>query len=344
MSAEVIQLVDQPRQQMVAFNQQEVEAMFGLGPAALSLYFWLRVWMDYATGRVGITRPISYEMMRTYLEEHTERGRGVQRDKGLSLDQVRRRIARLEGRGLVRRLGTEHLVFSMPLAMTKQVREFQTRRSSATVAATPTTSIGAGLQGDVGRGAEPYPPHIRDHGLLSTSPPATTACTSGRRDDEPPVVAAAIEEDEPEMSQQDLRAGVFGMLLKQHDIRVRDGEASKAARWAERGLTEAQVKQAIGKAKALRQSQASTAAIPINLIDALLRDANPPRSSRRDAGQSQKQPAGIQGWRSDSASIRRKARELGMTEQLVADGNKQRMETIHELAERVAQRLQEGGA
>lgn len=338
-------------------SPEEMDALHGAGPLACWVYVCLRSWMDFETGLVGLTRALSREMLCTYAETHTPRGSGTQVSRP-SLKEIRGAIEALVRHHLLVRKGGDLLVFSMPMARTGNVRSLQTGPSEGRIQGRPLASVGAGLRGGEVVDNLPYRANNRESDCLSTQQAAVVHVPEVAATQ--PDAAAAASNDElteakppmREPTQQELERDARQVqvdeledVLTKHDIRFTAPD-KRIDSWVVRGIEAKHVLAAIGKAKARRAKEQSTQAIWIGFIDLLLnsdiKPARKPKASSTAAGE--KQPSGSQGWRSDSASIRRKARELGMTEQLVADGNKQRMETIHELAERVAQRLQEGGA
>ena len=110
----------------------ELDALYGAGPLAFTLYVWLRSWMDFDSGLVGLSRPISLGMLGAYGERHISRGSG-QQIKRPTPKEVRMALEVLVSGGLlVRSSNPESLVFRMPLASVGKVRPKQTGQSSGT--------------------------------------------------------------------------------------------------------------------------------------------------------------------------------------------------------------------
>lgn len=80
-------------------NQQERDALYGLSHMVRLTYIeGIRPYMDYATGKVGIKRGISYQSLREELYVETQRGRT---GGSPSRQQMRRAVKALERAGLV---------------------------------------------------------------------------------------------------------------------------------------------------------------------------------------------------------------------------------------------------
>ena len=115
--------------QLTTFTNAEFEALYELHHVDYVVYIWLRKYMDYGTGIVGVSRGISRQMLleRTYVPE--TRGRGRQ---SMTVSALRESIGRLIGRGLLGHYGNgQRLIFRMPMAYTGKFRpqEQQPRNS-----------------------------------------------------------------------------------------------------------------------------------------------------------------------------------------------------------------------
>ena len=120
----------------------EVAALHGLGPLAAALYLHLRGWMDYGTGIVGRTRPVSLAMLAAYTESHVPRGGGTQITRP-SEKSLRVALDRLTRAGLLTRERSAGLVFRLALAQTGKVRPFQTGHDEGTQLSTEPGSVKA---------------------------------------------------------------------------------------------------------------------------------------------------------------------------------------------------------
>lgn len=118
--------------QILAITSQEIQALHGAGPLAVCVYLHLRAWMDYGTGVVGKSRPVSLAMLAAFAETHTPRGGGTQIEQP-SEKAIRTALDRLNRAGLLCRLGAERLLFRLPLALTAQARPNQTRHGDGTL-------------------------------------------------------------------------------------------------------------------------------------------------------------------------------------------------------------------
>lgn len=114
---------------LVALTDNELAALFGVGPLGALLYLTLRASMDFTDGTAGRSTPISLHGLAMACETHTTRGAGVQITQP-SEKEIRGALARLQRAGLLRRLAGDRLVFSLPLALTAPVRAFQTGQSA----------------------------------------------------------------------------------------------------------------------------------------------------------------------------------------------------------------------
>ena len=117
--------------QVFTVTSGEMGALHGLGPLSIAIYLHLRQWMDYATGTVGKTRPISLAMIASYLEHHIPKGQGTQITRP-SERNLRTGLDNLVRAGLLIRERATGLVFRLVLAQTGEVRPFQTRREPDT--------------------------------------------------------------------------------------------------------------------------------------------------------------------------------------------------------------------
>lgn len=121
--------------QIIALTDTELDALHGVGPLSFTTYVLMRAWMDYGTGVTGKTRPVSLGMLASYTETHTPRGSGVQIEQA-SEKEVRGSLAKLTRAGLLRRMGGDRLVFSLPMALTASARPKQTGQGAGTVSST----------------------------------------------------------------------------------------------------------------------------------------------------------------------------------------------------------------
>ena len=118
-------------EQVIALTASEIDALHGVGPLAFTVYVLLRQWMDYGTGTVGRTRPVSLAMIRAYTETHTPRGYGTQIEQA-SEKAIRCALDRLIRAHLLQRQRAETLVFKLPMALTAPARPNQTGHDGGT--------------------------------------------------------------------------------------------------------------------------------------------------------------------------------------------------------------------
>lgn len=142
-------------EQIIAFRAAELEALHGAGPLAVSLYLHLRAWMDYGTGVVGRSRPVSLAMLAAHTETHVTRGSGVQIAQE-SEKVIRVALARLVKAGLLSRLAGDRLLFSLPLARTASARPKRTGQGEGTASSTELDAAkpALGLHGKAEPGTE----------------------------------------------------------------------------------------------------------------------------------------------------------------------------------------------
>ncbi len=110
---------------LIALTDTEVDRLFGAGPLAVALYLVLRTAMDYLTGEVGRSTPISLAGLARACETHTPRGAGTQITQPTE-KEIRNALDRLRRIGLLRRLPGDRLVFRLPLALTARARPAHT--------------------------------------------------------------------------------------------------------------------------------------------------------------------------------------------------------------------------
>ena len=129
-------------EQIIALRAIELEALHGTGPLAFTTYILMRSWMDYGTGIVGRSRPLSLAMLAAHTETHITRGMGLQVAQE-SEKAIRVALSRLIGGGLLRRLAGVRLVFLLPLALTASARPKQTGHFEGTISYTEPSTLKA---------------------------------------------------------------------------------------------------------------------------------------------------------------------------------------------------------
>ncbi len=151
-------------EQVIALTASEIDALHGVGPLAFTVYVLLRQWMDYGTGTVGRTRPVSLAMIRAYTETHTRKNKGMHIEQP-SERGIRTALERLIGAGLLQRLSGDRLAFRLPSALTSaSVRPKKTRRTADTLNPAPALAI-SGIEGG-------NPTHIMGHVIQNLYAPA----------------------------------------------------------------------------------------------------------------------------------------------------------------------------
>lgn len=342
----------------VYLTSDELGAMHGCGPLAACLYVWLRSWMDLRTGVVGVSRTISLAMLADYAETHTNRGAGYQVIKP-SPKNVRTALDALARVGLVRRTGSEKLVFRMPMAQTLSLASDEpgTVRAgcegtepgtvSGTEPGTPAdgriASTDAGF--DATRSTNPArnpapnparnpaggkranPAHIRDQSKPSLPQAAYTEVDAVGA---PPVaeiaalgLAKRFEPDPPD-EESARRATALAVAARKLGAQLHSHDP-RVQRWVGQGVTERHVEEAVSIARQRRADEGSVQPIGAGYLDAILRDVlNPPKP---------KAPA----WWSSVALMDAKAREIGIAtarpgEEL--DAYRQRIQAAAAQAER----------
>lgn len=117
--------------QLIALTDAELGTLHGAGPLAVALYIALRHQMDYRTGEVGRSTPISLHGLARATETHIPRGKGFE-IRQPSEKEVRTSLDRLLRAGLLRRMAGDRLAFKLVQALTAQARPFQTGRDEDT--------------------------------------------------------------------------------------------------------------------------------------------------------------------------------------------------------------------
>lgn len=230
--------------QIVAITADELDALHGAGPLSFQVYVLLRTWMDYATGAVGFSRPVSLHMLRAYCETHITRGAGVQLEQP-SEKAIRTALDRLQRSGLLRRAGGDRLAFVLPLALTASTRPEQTRHGGgaekSTERGTGKAAPHAGFATEPGTADTPAPPpnpaHIMNHVLLSST--------------------CALAD-----------------YLRGQDVQTA-GKEDTIAGWRGAGVTLPQLGKAVATARTMRARAGSRQPLNVGFIDSILSAAPP---------------------------------------------------------------------
>lgn len=122
-------------------NQREYSELFAdshISDRERSLYLYLRMHMDYATGLVGAVRKICYQGIREHLEYRPSPG-SKEPAVTLSRDQVKRLLRKLEGYGWIERVHNgnkpgDTMIFRLIYATVGSIRPNEERHRSATEA------------------------------------------------------------------------------------------------------------------------------------------------------------------------------------------------------------------
>ena len=120
---------------LIALTEAELDAMHGAGPLAVALYLELRRLMDYRTGEVGRSTPISLAGLARACESHTPRGKGFE-IRQPSEKEIRTALDRLARAGLLRRLAGDRLAYRLPVALTARARPAHTGQGAGTDSST----------------------------------------------------------------------------------------------------------------------------------------------------------------------------------------------------------------
>lgn len=313
----------------IVLTEHELFVLASCSGVAVKAYLRLRARMDFDSGVVGVRTGISYQALREWTEDETEKGAGMMRVQP-SLQAVRTALAQLARRGLLVRRQTENLVFLLPMARVGSVRANQTQQEPnrgrrANRHTEPNTYL-TGVDASVGAvfGAPdhgvpntepntyptghppPNPTHIR---YPCTPPPQETTCTpdnEGAREDVSGVVfglanhwagrAKASEVPSDQVS----KAGALVGFLRKHGVRCNAMDPRVLA-WVADGVDEALICKAVDKAKDLRGP--SPQPVNVGLLEAIV----------RGLAEEAARPAKAPPWWSSDALAEQKARELGVS-------------------------------
>jgi hypothetical protein len=318
-------------------SMRELDALHGCGPLGMSVYVWLRSWVDLRTGRVGASRPISLQMILAYTETHVPRGAGMQTIKP-SLKELRVVLDRLQRAGLLVRLGGgDALVFRMPLAVlpshaqikqgtvragsdgTEQGTEYGTEHGTEQGARNASihegfepiqgteqgTEYGTEQGTEPGRGKTAIPGTHQRSELKPSTPQAASTTEPGL---EPgPVVASAIAafwsakkigSDQPD-EQVSRRATAMAVLLRTENVPAQAMNPTLIG-WAEQGIRDDQVRAAMVLARQRREAEGSLQQINVGFLNACLQSVLKPPKPKADA------------WWLSVGAMEAKARELGI--------------------------------
>jgi len=236
--------------QMVALTISEIDVLHGAGPLAFQTYVLLRAWMDYTSGIVGRTRPISLSMLRSYTETHTPRGAGLQIEQ-VSEKTIRGAVDRLVRAGMLRRLADDRLSFRLPMALTASARPIHTGHGEGTDLCTKPE-------------AENATPDVRNKGKHGA--PSTSEKTTNR---------AHIMNHGMLLSTGDLVD-----ILERYGVPVA-GYSAALVQWAAAGIQPARLADAITAARSVRQKSGSLQPINAGLIDSILKNGSTPQAQFR---------------------------------------------------------------
>lgn len=161
------------------WSEEENEALQGLSWLAQVIYLRALRWhMDYATGVVGLTRGISYQMLREVAYVEPVPGAHSAGTGDVTISAIRNALKQLEKRGLIaRRSKDRRLVFFLPMASTDNSAQKRSDRGATEERQTSSD------RGDASNG----------EGYAGRSDRGTTE-ERQRRSDTPPVTVYPEEE------------------------------------------------------------------------------------------------------------------------------------------------------
>lgn len=296
------------------FSAEEFAALaeHSPGPLATSLYFWMRSWVDLATGLVGTNTKISLGKLAAYGERAVPRGSGFEL-VAPSEKEVRLALEGLVRAGLLVRKDTKRLVFLLPLAVLGNVRSKRTGH-------VPGTS---------------YPQNRAETGHMET--PADTGF-SRVEDDEPgtdflPIggrtghtsefgvnlslrrkAAAATEVVEVAEVwllplQPDAAAGWLRDAERRRGCVAGVSVGDRVLRaWCESGMTGPQLEEAYALAVAARERDNDGRAVNVGFLDCFVRQVLAPKKASAKGSKGD----GLRPWFLSSPGIEAKALELGL--------------------------------
>lgn len=264
----------------------ELDALHGTGPLAFSAYIWLRAWADLRTGVVGVSRPISLSMLRSYCETHTPKGAGHQVTKPTERG-IRTALAALERAGLLMRLPDDRrLVFRLSMMALPQSVQIE---PDANLTGEPDTVPGMGAGGRKGgNGAgfrlvrnlnptlnptgvdQPNATHIRDQSFTLRSP-TTTHPTLGD--------AAGAAVGKGGLAEGSVQA--LATALRGAGVQVRDGDP-QLAELVQQGVQLSDLLAAVERCRAARAKARSDQPLNLGFVVSLLNSQQTDRAWRTD--------------------------------------------------------------
>lgn len=316
---------------------REIDALHGAGPLGMSVYVWLRTWVDLRTGRVGASRPISLQMLLSYTETHVPRGAGMQTIKA-TIKELRVALDRLQRLGLLVRMGGgDTLVFRMPMAVLPshaQIKQGTVRAGcdgaepgteqgteSGTEQGTLNASIYAGFGSIYGtepgteQGTEPGTEQGRGKSAIQgthqrselkpSTPQAASTAEPGLEPD--PGVASTIAAfwsakkigSEQLEEQVARRATAMAVLLRMEQIQTTAMNPTLLG-WAEQGIRDEQLRAAVALARQRREAEGSLQPVNVGYVHACLQSVLKPAKPKAEA------------WWQSVPAMEAKARELGI--------------------------------
>lgn len=225
----------------------EYEALHGVSALAFRVYHILRRWMDIATGTVGQSRYVSYQMLAEACETAIPKGAGWQRQQP-TRKELRVAIASLERNALLSRLADDAPVFALKKALTVDNASARSNQTGPE-------------QGQVAHPAKPYLVGVSGHtGPLHRPEPGTHQSIKKSMSTPP---AAALTLPSVDNSAGKIAADFLDALSKKlgYPILHRHNDPL-LARWVENGLTFDTLETAVVAAKAARDRDNNRA--PLN--------------------------------------------------------------------------------
>ena len=306
----------------IVLTEAELDVLSRCSGVAVKAYLRLRGRMDFESGVVGRKAGISYQALREWTEEAVEKGAGEMIVQP-TLKNIRTAVEQLVRRGLLHRSRTENLVFQCVLARTGNVRPKRTRHEPGRAKqAEPGTEPGtnpAGQNASNGEGFgaqhnpepdtepgtnpagqnQPNPAHIRYPIKASTPQAAYTPVNEGGTAEPPAAFGSARNASAAADEPINRRAVELAVAVRKLGGAVQAMDPTVIG-WAEKGVTVAQVSEAMGLAKLRRAEESSPQPIGARFLAVFVRDVlNPPKP---------KPPP----WWASHAAMEAKAFEMGI--------------------------------
>lgn len=300
------------------FSAEEFAALaeHSPGPLATSLYFWMRSWMDLATGLVGTNTKISLGKLAAYGERAVPRGSGFEL-VAPSEKEVRLALEGLVRAGLLVREDTKRLIFLLPLAVLGNARSKRTGHVPGT--SYPQYRAGTGhaeMAADAGFSQvtddEPGTDFLPMGGRTGHTSEVGVNLSLRRKAAAATEVVEVVEVAEVWLLplRPDAAAGWLRDAERRRGCVAGVSVGDRVLRaWCESGMTGPQLEEAYALAVAARERDNDGRAVNVGFLDCFVRQVLAPKKASARGGKGDR----LRPWFLSWPGIEAKAAELGVS-------------------------------